>query len=630
MPNLAYFLIVIGLSILPSHSIASTNDDGESVDTIVVTGSRLGRPSMELTHSIQVIDRAEIEARQVPNVTELLRQVAGLTIIQQGNRGSVTSVVVRGGEPNFTVVLIDGVKVNDSTNTRGGSYDFSYLDISTIERVEIVRGPMSAVYGSDAISGVINIITQSGSDASRIGLEVGGHGLARGMASLGGEIGDLDFLLGVHGGQEDGDIEGGSYNDFGVDVSMRGSFTGNREYGALIRHQDADSSSFPEDSGGQEFAAIRDVDRRSVRESHARFYVSLLSAGVWESDAAFNHYARREEYISPGIAPGVFEGVPPNSADTEFDRDQLVLSVAGRFSNAGSLIAGAEWQSEKGVSLGVLDIGFPLPTNFQLERETTSVFAEGEFRMGPVILQGGLRWDDPEDIDSETSAQFGAVYRLRDGRSDIRVNWGQGFKVPSFFALTHPVVGNPNLRSETATSYDIGIRHRSDDGSDSVELSIYRNDFRDLIDFDPVLFTNVNRSEVIAEGVELSFSTSIGESLRLRGHVTYSDAEIRQSTSTLRGRPRWRAGAIADWSISGKWQLVTSLLSLGKSWEVSIPTGGLYLDGYQRLDTALSYLPNERVKFVFAVDNLLDADYQEAVGFPAAGIRGRFRAIYSF
>ena len=161
---------------LVCHSAVSAENES-SLETIVVTASRLDRSVAELAQSATIVDRAEIEARQFASVTELLRHLPGVNVIQQGARGGVTSVVIRGGESNFTVVLIDGVKVNDPTNTRGGSYDFSYLDIASVERVEIVRGPMSAVYGSDALAGVINIVTRSDLEGVQLQAEVGGNGL---------------------------------------------------------------------------------------------------------------------------------------------------------------------------------------------------------------------------------------------------------------------------------------------------------------------------------------------------------------------------------------------------------------------------------------------------------------------
>lgn len=627
MKQVPPFLAILASTLSWQSTLAAEIES--KIESIVVTASRLDRASIELTQSATVITRAEIEARQFASVTELLRQVAGVNVIQQGARGGVTSVVIRGGESNFTVVLIDGIKVNDPTNTRGGSYDFSYLDIASVERVEIVRGPMSAVYGSDALAGVINIVTRSDIDGAQVSAEIGGHGLKSARAALGGSSGKVTGTIAVRTLQEDGDIEGASYEDWGVDGSLSLDVGQSREAGLQLRYQDAKSTSFPEDSGGPLFAVIRDVDRRAVEESQVRLYFYQLNGSTWKSRIAASRYERREDASSPGIAPGVFNGVPPNSADTVFSREQFSFDFSRDIGDSAALILGGEWQNEDGNSIGFLDFGFPLPTNFRLRRETLSAFTEFEYRLDAVQLQASLRWDDPDDISDELSAQFGALVSLPGGNSTLRLNWSEAFKAPSFFALGHPLVGNPDLLPETATSFDIGYR-RSIGESNSIEISVYRSVFENLIDFDPELFTNVNRSEVSSEGVELTAQWAVSSDVDIDLHASYLETDIKDSDARLRSRPKWRGGIGVDWRISDQWLFAASFLILDKFWESSIPTGGIFLDGYQRLDIALSYDTNEHLRIGFAIDNALDEEYFEAVGFPAAGIRGRVNATYRF
>ena len=241
-------VVVVAAVIHPAIVVAEATDD--NIDVVVATASRLQSSAAELPQSLEILTREQIESRNAANVTELLRQVAGLNVIQQGARGNVTSVVMRGGEPNFTVVLIDGLKINDSTNTRGGSYDFSFLDPANIDQIEIVRGPMSALYGSDSLAGVINIITRSGEDGSSLSAEVGGHGLLSANVSLGGRSGRLSGYVRAHALAEDGDIEGSSYEDAGADAALRMAVNDRTDWVVSGRFLGADSTGFPEDSGG--------------------------------------------------------------------------------------------------------------------------------------------------------------------------------------------------------------------------------------------------------------------------------------------------------------------------------------------------------------------------------------------
>lgn len=613
--------------ICPSPAHPETSDN--SFDTIVVTASRLGRPAAELTQSIDIIDASDIEARQPASFTGLMRQLPGINVIQQGGRGSVTSLIVRGGEPNFTVILIDGVKVNDSMNTRGGSYDFSYLDLAAIERIEIVRGPMSALYGSDALAGVVNIITNRSHSTSRATVTTGGDGRTAGSVALDGRFRDLVADFSAHATEEDGDIKGADYSDVGLGGRLRLPLGGNGETGVLWRLQDAESTTFPEDSGGPELAVIRDVDERKVREAHARAWLTFPVGRAWSSSASLSRYDREESSRSPGIAAGVFDGVPPVETDTDFVRDQLVVSFAGAVSESASLVIGGEWQHEDGQSAGTIDFGAPVPTDFRIDRDTLSTFAEAEWRLHPVVVQASVRRDDPDEIDAETSTKLGLLYELPGTAGDLRLSWGEAFKAPSFFALAHPLVGNSDLVSETASSVDLGYRAKRGDTA-TLEFSVFHSEYQNLIDFDPERFTNVNRSRVVVQGVEAGGSVVINQALDIEAHLTYMDTDVRESNARLRGRPNWRGGLVTNWKINDAWRLTASLLALDQVYDSSIPTGSVLLDSYQRLDLAVSYHHDEALRFGFAIDNALDERYYEAVGFPAAGIRARLNARYTF
>ncbi len=186
-----------GVSRAVAQDRTRAGESSVTLDPIVVTATAAPAPLSQTSASVAVITREQIEARQAVSVTDLLRNVAGLHIDQPGARGSVSSVYIRGGDPSFTLVLIDGVKVNDSTNNRGGSFDFSTLSTDHIERIEIVRGPLSVLYGSDAVSAVINIITRRGSAEPVISAEVAGgrDAYVRTLMQLRGQLGEMDYAL---------------------------------------------------------------------------------------------------------------------------------------------------------------------------------------------------------------------------------------------------------------------------------------------------------------------------------------------------------------------------------------------------------------------------------------------------
>src|SRR3954467_5489279 len=203
MKNLSAPALVCGLLLLLPHAAGAQSGNTEHV---IVTGTRLA--GQDSDSNVSVIDAAMIAARGSASAVDLLRDLPGVFVQQSGGRGSVVSLFTRGAKPNFTLVLLDGVKANDPTNTRGGSYDFSTLDLNDIERIEFVRGPASAVYGSDAVGGVINIISRRGGDALEAVLTAdgGSFGYARVAGHVGGPIGGGSANLGL------------SYTDDGMPV----------------------------------------------------------------------------------------------------------------------------------------------------------------------------------------------------------------------------------------------------------------------------------------------------------------------------------------------------------------------------------------------------------------------------
>lgn len=611
-------------------------DDHTGVDTIVVTGARVTDLLRNIPNSTTVLDLGQIEAQNHANVLDLLRNAPGLQVTQPGGRGGVASVFIRGGEPNFTMVLVDGVRVNDPNNTRGGSFDFSTLNVSDIERIEIVRGPQSAVYGSDALAGVINVITKGRADSlgATLFAEVGEDEYERAAVEVSGPaVASGGFALRV-ATVDDGDATPG--NRFESDsVSGKLVFGEGEERTLRLfgRWSDNSGSSFPEDSGGPTYAVLPDLDRKSSEDLSFGFTASLPLPGGWRLNASGNRYDHEDAYVSPGVAPGVRDGVPPNQASSELDRDSFGVHVVGQLSDSLKATVGVDYYDEEGRSEGEVEFfpGFSIPSGFELDRSVTGAFAEVQLQpSGDLSVLASLRSDEPNREPGETTFKIGALYSLNDGRSTLRANWGEGFKLPSFFALASPLVGNPDLRSEKSESADIGLTQQFADGAASATLTLYRNEYTDLIDFDFDLFTNVNRSEVVAKGAELQLDYRLSDALGLFAELTYLDLEIKDSDVPLRQRPDWRGSLSALWSPADDWKLHASWLYVGDTFDSSIPTGPMMLDPYHRIDAALTWQTTDTLQLVLSIDNLLDESYEEAIGFMSPGRRARLAARVRF
>ena len=601
----------------------SEEKDNDAIDTVTATATRL--PAEQQSTSSTVLDAADIEARNPGSITELLRQVPGVNVSQQGGRGGTTDVLIRGGESNFTAVVVDGVRVNDPLNTSGGSYGFSGLDLIGVSRVELVRGPMSSLYGSDALAGVIAVTSGRSEPGGSVEVHGGTEEFTYAGLQFAAQPGSTTISASAHAQADSGGHT--DYEDHGLNAALHGNVGNTSSYSIGLRHQVSDIRRFPQESGGPLLAVLREFETVQSDETHLRGAWSSSFADSLSWHVSASRYERDEQVTSPGIAPGALPGVPPTTTDNRFDRDQLLFTLSRSPGENVSFLLGAEWQSEQGDSAGTLDIGFPLPTDFQFDRDSHGLFAEVHAGFGALSVQASVRYDDIDAVGNSTSSRLGVILDLSEQWS-LRINAGDGFKAPSFFALAHPLIGNATLRPEQADAVDARLVFDSGDGT--YEVGVFRNDFTDLVDFDPVSFQLVNRSRVVTDGFEASASKPVNESVRMRAHVTYLRTDVRDSNVELRHRPRWRGGATIEWSPHPDWRLATNLLHVDAFYDSSIATGMLALDAYTRVDAALSWQANSRLMWRIAVDNLLDANYEEAVGFPANGVRVRVGLRYDF
>ncbi|MFQ5579899.1 MAG: TonB-dependent receptor plug domain-containing protein, partial [Nitrospiria bacterium] len=600
------------------------------LEPVVVTGTFIRDSREESALTVTVLTTEQIEAKQADSVIALLWGVPGLHIDQAGGRGSVSSVYLRGGDPNYTLVLIDGVRVNDPTNSRGGSFDFSTLNVDSIERIEVVRGPLSSIYGSDAVAGVINIITHRGGAAPLNTFKVSGGKFGSYQALLGirGKSNRVDYSLSGSSLDAGDPVEGSGFSSKAFYTNFGFFHSEDADLRFVLRYADSRLGSFPDDSGGPASpdAVLRGADARDVRELTAGTEISTTPLPPWGATLRFGYYDRQEEIDSPGVTAGVRPGIPPNTSNNEYRRYNLILNNEFMVTKAFRLTMGFEGQSENGSNQGSLLLGpTAVPTGFELERELWALFAEAQYRFfSGLLVQTGLRVDFPEDFNSELSPRFGLSYNIPSANLRLYASWGEGFKLPGFFSLGHPLVGDPTLVPEKSRGLEVGATQTFFEESLTLSTTYFSNQYKNGIDFQeepaPIL---VNRSEITTEGIEATIRSRIGRRLDLSSHLTYVHTNIKGVEEVLRNRPKWRGGIAVQWRPVSSLVLNMDVLHVGKVPDSSIPEGDRDLEGYARINIAVTWTASPFWNIFLAIDNLLDADYEEAVGFPAPGITPR-------
>ena len=528
----------------------------KALPRVVVTANRTEVPVDEALASVTVLTRADIEQSQAPDLIDLLARQAGIDIARTGGPGSASTVFMRGSNSNHTLVLIDGIRVNSATQ---GIIDFAHFPLAQIERIEIVRGPRAALWGSDAIGGVIHIFTRDPSKAF-VEAHAGSYERVGATAGMGGEWGDT--RLGIAAGAEH--VRGFSATNsraYGYDpdtdgyrnrnVSLRGqTLLGQQRLSGSVLLTDADV----EFDQGRTAAINRVFGVNLAGELSARWSHSL-SLGRSSEDLDTPAYFSRF-------------GSSRNSVDwintLALDRDNTVN-------------VGLNWSHESGFTNG----------SYQHTRRNTAAFASWRGRFGAHLLDASVRRDDNSQFDGATTGNLAWGWQASDALH-LRASWGQGFRAPNFNELYYPgfdvgggvilFAGNVRLQPERSTSSEIGMDWTPDAGQ-RFGASAFRTRINDLIGFDGPLFAAINIGRAAIDGVELEYHLSRG------GFFLDSNATWQHARNASTGQRLLRR-ADRKLFVSGNYRFPAQfLLGIDVSAYSSRPDfGAVQLPGYARVD----------------------------------------------
>lgn len=605
-----------------------------ATEEVIVTGSYSPVSNEQLSSSVSVINHEQLLQLSSHSLVDALRQLPSIWVEEQGGPGGITAISLRGAESNHTLVLLDGVQLNDPTNTRGGAFDLNGINIESVARIEIIRGSQSSVYGYDALAGTIHIITtEAGKNTTKLNASVGQDDYKTLGVSTSGKINQIGYAFTAQtkdagepefSDRHQGQVASGSTAKNDELIGKVNWSNAIHQLDFTFRYFAGERTSFPEQSGGPVFAVSRELDSSDYTDQSSALGWRMNVNDFWQSKTQVSWYNRDENINSPGIAP--FDAVPANGADTEFTRTNVQwINTLGDQQAMWSNI-GLETKHEDGTSNGYLDFGVKIPTDFSLARTVNSAFINlNGYATKDLLLNANLRRDDATDSNSnkkiaaENSTQAGARYQINSALN-VFVNAGQGFKLPSFFALGHPLIGNSELKPETATTRDIGLEWQQTQYT--ARISYFDHQYRNLIDFDSETFRNVNRSRVETSGIEAEATWQTTTQLQLRAHGTYTDIDMLSSNNHLLGRPQTKVGASANYLINNNWKINLNYLWVSSRFAVSRYTNTdveQTLDAYKRIDTTVSWQINAKTKLDFQLENIADENYYSDIGFPAIG-----------
>ncbi len=608
----------------------SNDESTEEVDTIVVTASRSPIAKANLGSSTTVITREQIELRQARYVTELLRAVPGFVVSQVGTTGSQTQVRVRGAEANHVLVLIDGVRANDPAS--GDEFRWELLSTSNIERIEIIRGPQSSLWGSDALSAVVHVITQSGGDRPGINAYAEGGSFNTVNGGLNGATGGDSWSLAF--GLERLDTDGTNISRSGSEddesdmttasISARLRPSENLTLQLGLRAVDAYSQFDPVD-----FFATGLPEDGDVATDSDRYY---WNAGATFStlDGRLSHqlYARYLETDNRNLADGV------QNSSTASDRKTFTYQSDIQLGE-NLLSLAIEHERTRFEQRGEIGFGDP---NQRQQMSVNSLVADFQGRsIDRLTWLLSARYDDNSDFDSAVSGRLSLAYHLS-STTLVRANLGTGRKAPTFIErfgfFPGQFTGNPDLKPEKSKSFDLGIDRLLFDNAVEIQLAVYYQNLEDEINgfvFDPdtFLFTAENiDGDSIRKGVEAAATFNLTENLSFGGSYTYTDSTENDSSGNdvreLR-RPRHSGSLNGSFRFQDERAKLTVVADYGgTSTDIFFPPFPLppeivSLESFWLLGLTASYDINKNTNIFVRANNLLDEDYEQVYGYRTPG-----------
>ncbi|MBZ4040544.1 TonB-dependent vitamin B12 receptor [Novilysobacter selenitireducens] len=584
---------------LSANAQADTARTARDLDEVVVTATRTPVSANAVLAPVEVIDRDMIVRSQARSLPELLRGRAGVAISNQGGPGKLTTLFMRGAESDHVLVLVDGVRIGSATS---GLVSFQDLPLSMIDRVEIVRGPRSSLYGSEAIGGVIQVFTRRdrGGIAPRATATVGSHGRREASAGIGGGSGTTWFGVDAAHQRTDG-INA-------CDVATPTPFDG----GCFIAAPQPDADGYRNRS----LSLRGGIDLGETFELTAQ---ALLAEGENEFDGDFTDYsettqqvlgARATWTVSDALTVQLGAGRNTDASDNflgdaftgyfETDRDSASLQADLSLAADHLLTFGADWLRDRVESDTTFD---------RTERDNRAAFAQYQGVLGAHSLQAALRHDDNQQFGEATTGNAAWGLSLGGGWR-VSAGYGTAFKAPTFNELYYPFFGNPDLRPEESRSWEAGVA--LDAGAVAWRLDAFDTRVDDLIAYDAALFLPNNIERAQLRGAELGIDAEVA-AWAMSGSVSVLDTENRSGGfndgNELPRRARRSARLDVDRAFG---DLRLGLTGVAEGARFDDVANTRRLGGYATFDVRAEYSLTAAWTVQARLANVLDRDYETA------------------
>lgn len=633
-----FFLFFFGTAIAEEEAAAPAAEPQEvlqeiELPLIVITPTRHEVPIYGIPSSFSVIYEDEIISKGKPQVKDILRDIPGLHVVQTGSFGASTSIFTRGTESSHTLVMIDGIKVFDPTSTNG-AFNSANITLDNVERVEVVRGPHSTLYGSDAIGGVVNIITKKGIGKPKVwtSFEGGSYQTFKEAVGSYGEFKGLHYSAAFSrldtAGISKADAK---YDNEEKDAYTNTSFSSRVDYelfdrliiGSTFRHTDAEIEI--DDSGGYNGD---DPNRRNrERQTALSNYINCEMADWWTLDFKWLWMSNerfdkdfRDEMDTSEYLYSKYEG-----ANISYEVHNIFK--LGKF---GTLSGGIDYDKQESdpYLYSQAAWGTTISDSSKLKDHNVGYYIQNTLTIGENFYSiAAFRIDDHSEFGTHDTYKVSLKY-ISDWGTSVKGGWATGFKAPSLYQLYDPSNGNSDLKPEESETFEIGLGQDLFKDRLKLESTYFHTELRDLIDWvlvDPIWFTgeyqNISRAKIW--GIENLVIFKPVDQIKINYSYTYLNTKNEATEQSLDRRPRNKHVLSLEIKPLEKLDISLSYLYVGdrkdRRW-VGGAQQQIILDDYNKIDLSGRYIVNESFEVFGRVENLSDEHYQEVDGYGTPGI----------
>ncbi len=658
MQKYFFFFVIIIFSCSVLLAQADKNDysvdEKDTVRTytlsdVVVSATKTNTSMLQVASSVTVITEADLEKSNKNFILDVLAEQPGLIVAQQGGPGKLTRVFLRGANPHHTLVLVDGIEVNDPGSISNG-VDFANILTSNVERIEILRGPQSTLYGSDALAGVISIFTKKGEGKPKFYLsgEGGSYNSYRENAAVNGQISMFDYSVNYSQFRTDGfSAASEDYGNTEKDMFFAKYLNGRVGITPLENLNFNIFFNYSKDKAGLDQSSVLDANKKDIYGDdpnfESNFEQSLLKIngsltlldGLWTQSLSASTAKMTSKTTDEA------DDAHPNVASVSYytgKRFKIDWQNNLKLNTSNTVVFGFETETEKAYSdyLSISEWGPYSSVVPASKATTTGLYLEEQSNLfNSFFSTVGVRWDKHDKFGSEVTYRIAPAYFLRLTDTKFKATYGTGFKSPALYYLYDPIYGNPDLKPEKSKGWDAGVEQFLFNYFLNVGVTYFHNEFTDLIGYD-ANFKSINIDKAETKGVEVTLGTSSFYNFTVKANYTYTDTKDKStgtadSDKELLRRPRNKFAVNINYNLNAL-NLNLEVVNIGKRADKDFsvyPVARVNLKDYTLVNLSAAYQLFNNLKLYGKIDNILNEDYEEVLfyGTPERSFYGGIKFI---